>query len=177
MGTAVFVAFVAGLVYLFWPTSLGGCSTLTIVSGHSMEPTYFTGDLVWSRCGEAEVGDVVVYTPEDAGGARVIHRIIGGNGVDGWVLQGDNNDFVDPWTPDDSLVAGVARVHIPGLGSVMHALANPYIWGSLLLIAAAIVLWPPSSESEADPEVDTEADPETDPVTTPLQTEDLSLRP
>ena len=146
------MAFVAGLVYFFWPTSLGGCSTLTIVSGHSMEPTYLTGDLVWSRCGEAAVGDVVVYTPPDTGGARVIHRIIGGNAEDGWVVQGDNNTFIDPWTPDASLVVGVASAHIPRLGSLVYAVANPYLWGSLLLIATAIYLWPRPDDEETDAE-------------------------
>lgn len=145
----VVAALVAGLVYLFWPSSLGGCSTLTIVSGHSMEPTYFTGDLVWSRCGEPAVGDIVVYSPQDSGGAQVIHRIIGGNGADGWVLQGDNNDFVDPWSPDDSRILGVAKVHIPGLGTILHGLGNPYIWGSVLILAVAILLWPRAPEPEA----------------------------
>lgn len=140
----------AGLVYFFWPTSLGGCSTLTIVSGHSMEPTYFTGDLVWSRCGEAAVGDVVVYTPPGVDGARVIHRITGGDGVDGWVIQGDNNTFIDPWTPDAALVVGIARAHIPHLGSAVYAIANPYIWLSLLLIAAAIYLWPRTPDAVPD---------------------------
>ena len=51
---------VAGAAYLLWPTGLGGCTTLTIVSGHSMEPTYHTGDVVLSRCGTPQVGDVVV---------------------------------------------------------------------------------------------------------------------
>ena len=151
--SAVLVAFVAAVVYFFWPTTLGGCSTLTIVSGHSMEPTYYTGDLVWSRCGDAQVGDVVVYTPPDTGGARVIHRIIGGNGADGWLLQGDNNDFVDPWAPDDALVVGVAQVHVPRVGSVVYVVANPYVWGSLLLIATAIYLWPrPDTGDAADDE-------------------------
>ena len=148
------LALLASLVYVFWPSSLGGCSTMTIVSGHSMEPTYLTGDLVWSRCGEPAVGDVVVYTPPGNEGARVIHRIIGGNGEDGWILQGDNNDFVDPWNPDNSHVVGIATVHIPHLGNVMYALGNPYVWGSLLLLAAAIVVWPSprAPESVEDPE-------------------------
>ena len=63
---------VAALVvgYFLWPTSLGGCTTLTIVSGHSMEPTYYTGDLVVSRCGDYQVGDIVVYNPPNMGAAR-----------------------------------------------------------------------------------------------------------
>ena len=117
-----------------------------------MEPTYYTGDLVWSRCGQASVGDIVVYEPQDAGGADVIHRIIGGNGVDGWILQGDNNDFIDPWSPDDSRIVGIATVHIPHLGSILYSLASPYIWGSLLLIAAALLLWPSNQDPAPAPE-------------------------
>lgn len=143
------LAAVAGLVCFFWPSTLGGCSTLTVVSGQSMEPTYATGDLVWSRCGEASAGDVVVYKPEDTGGARVIHRIVGGNGADGWVLQGDNNDFLDPWKPTDSQIVGIATVHIPRLGSIVYSLQSPYIWGSLLLIALALALWPQTKEEES----------------------------
>ena len=142
-------AAIAGLMYFFWPSTLGGCSTLTIVSGESMEPTYSTGDLVWSRCGEASVGDVVVYTPEDTGNARVIHRIVGGDGENGWVLQGDNNDFLDPWNPNDSQIVGIAAVHIPRMGSVLYSLQNPFIWGSLLLMAAALALWPQTKEDES----------------------------
>ncbi|UPO77246.1 S24/S26 family peptidase [Arthrobacter sp. Helios] len=139
---AVLVAFIAGLAYFLWPSSLGGCSTLTIVSGQSMEPTYSTGDLVWSRCGEPSVGDVVVYSPADTGGAQVIHRIVGGDSGAGWTLQGDNNDFLDPWNPDNSQIAGIATVHIPQLGSILYSLGNPYIWGSLIILAAAFFLWP-----------------------------------
>lgn len=139
---------VLGLLAVFWPTSLGGCSTLTIVSGRSMEPTYVTGDLVWSRCGEAAVGDVVVYAPPDTEGARVIHRIIGGDATEGWVLQGDNNSFVDPWTPDGYRVVGVARAHLPRLGTAVFVVANPYVWGSLLVLAAAISLWPRTADAE-----------------------------
>lgn len=145
------VAVVAGLGYLFWPSSLGGCSTLTIVSGNSMEPTYSTGDLVWSRCGEPSIGDVVVYTAPDTGGGQVIHRIVGGDSDQGWVLQGDNNDFLDPWNPDSSQIVGVARVHLPGLGSIVHSLGNPYIWVSLLIIAGALVLWPRTPEPDLPP--------------------------
>src|SRR3954470_12606918 len=95
-GAWLAVAFVAA--WFLWPTSLGGCTTLTIVSGHSMEPTYLTGDLVVSRCGEPAVGEIVVYQPHELGGARIIHRVIGGDGS-GWQIQGDNNGWVDPFSP------------------------------------------------------------------------------
>lgn len=135
------------LAYALWPSSWGGCSTLTIVSGHSMEPTYATGDLVWSRCGDPEAGDVVVYEPPDTNGARVIHRIVDGNGTDGWIMQGDNNDFLDPWKPDNSAVLGIATVHIPRLGGILYSLGNPWVWAPLLVIAGAVFLWPRAQQS------------------------------
>ena len=154
---SILAALIVGLLYLFWPSSLGGCSTLTIVSGQSMEPTYHTGDLVWSRCGEAAVGDIVVYSPPGHDNSHVIHRIVDGNGDDGWILQGDNNDFLDPWQPDDSYIVGIARVHIPGMGTILYSLGNPCIWISLVLVAAAIYLWPSDSDDGEEPEAIEEA--------------------
>ena len=152
-GDAVFLVLALVAAYFLWPTSLGGCTTLTIVSGHSMEPTYYTGDLVVSRCGGYDVGDVVVYNPPDVGGARIIHRIIGGNAEDGWVMQGDNNDFVDPWQPTDARVFGKAVLHLPKVGLVGAILVSPITWLSLLLVAGALLIWPskPEHDSETDP--------------------------
>ncbi|GEN79964.1 hypothetical protein AFE02nite_16980 [Actinotalea fermentans] len=139
--------------WLLWPSSLGGCTTLTIVSGHSMEPTYYTGDLVVSRCGPVDVGDVIVYTPPDVGGARVIHRIVDGNADDGWVVQGDNNDFLDPWNPKGDQILGSAVLHLPQVGKFASILLSPLTWISLLVIALAVVVWPGKPEDE-DPETD-----------------------
>ena len=136
---------------LLWPTSLGGCTTLTIVSGHSMEPTYYTGDLVVARCGEPEVGDVVVYQPADLGGARIIHRIIGGD-ADGWEMKGDNNSWVDPFAPAGDEVLGVARIHLPKVGLAAALLTSPLLWLSLLVIALAIFTWPSATDEDDDDE-------------------------
>lgn len=160
VANVVLTAFLAGVVLVFWPTSLGGCSTFTIVSGHSMEPTYYTGDLVWSRCGEPSIGDVVVYQPEDTGGARVIHRIIGGSAADGWVIQGDNNDFLDPWTPSNDQILGSAVLHISGLGRVVFFLASPYLWISLFFLAAGIYVWPRKEDGVATDEPGGSDEPE-----------------
>ena len=141
---------------LLWPTSLGGCTTLTIVSGHSMEPTYYTGDLVVARCGEPEVGDVVVYQPADLGGARIIHRIIGGDAA-GWEMQGDNNSWVDPFTPSGDEVLGVAKLHLPKVGLAAALLTSPLLWLSLLIIALAIFLWPGATDEDEDADDDTDA--------------------
>ena len=149
-GDAAFLAVALVLGFFLWPSSLGGCTTLTIVSGHSMEPLYYTGDLVVSRCGGYQVGDIVVYNPPDVGGARVIHRIIGGNGEDGWVMQGDNNDFVDPWQPTNDRVLGKAVLHVPQLGKLASVLLSPLTWLSLLLVALALVIWPSKPRPPGD---------------------------
>ncbi|NMR20311.1 signal peptidase I [Cellulomonas fimi] len=150
LGNAVLVvaALVAG--WLLWPSSLGGCTTLTIVSGQSMEPTYSTGDLVVSRCGEPRVGDVMVYQPGSTGGARIIHRVIGGDEASGWELQGDNNDFVDPFTPRGEEVLGTARLHLPRVGIAAAALTSPVVWLSVIALAVALLVWPRRDEADDD---------------------------
>src|SRR5215210_1217236 len=70
---------VLAALWLLAPTQWGGHLGLTVVSGHSMEPTYYTHDLVftWKRDTYAP-GEVVVYTvPEgDPGeGYHVVHRV------------------------------------------------------------------------------------------------------
>jgi len=142
LGQIVGWAMLAGLVVLGWPSSLGGCTTLTIVTGHSMEPTMHPGDLAITRCGTPQVGDVVSYRPFTDKSPVVIHRIIGGDGVNGWQLQGDNNHFVDPFTPVAGQVTGVMVGYIPNLGGVLSMFRSPMMWVSLLLLAAALVLWP-----------------------------------
>lgn len=158
--TAVWLALAVVVGWFLWPSSLGGCTTLTIVSGHSMEPTYYTGDLVVSRCGPVEVGDVIVYNPPDVGGARVIHRIVDGDAEGGWIVQGDNNDFLDPWQPTGDQILGSAVLHVPQLGKVAAILLSPLTWISLLVIALAVVVWPGTdADAEGTPRDDAEAAP------------------
>ena len=136
LGTALLVI----LAILVWPTSLGGCTTMTVVSGHSMEPTFHTGDLVVARCGTPAVGDIVIYQPPGLDQrALVIHRIVAAGSAGGWVMQGDNNHYKDPWQPRDSDILGIALFHIPSAGSLLRA---PLVWSSLLLMAAALLVWP-----------------------------------
>lgn len=153
----------AGL-WLVWPSTLGGCTTLTVVSGHSMEPTYYTGDLVVARCGTPAVGDVAVYRPSSVStSARIIHRVVGGDATAGFQMKGDNNTFLDPFTPRRADVVGVAVLHIPQVGRVSTLVFNPWVWVGVLLTAAVLVIWPSdgtrgSSEAEAEPAVDPDAE-------------------
>ncbi|MGZ0218392.1 MAG: signal peptidase I [Acidimicrobiales bacterium] len=105
-----------------------------VVSGESMEPTMHTGDIVfvWPQS-NYEVGSVVVYrVPEgQAGeGTAVIHRVTGHRG-DQMILQGDNNDSVDPWNPSAGDVLGKRVVLIPKIGIYLALLRQPSVLASL----------------------------------------------
>ncbi|MDQ7992364.1 MAG: S24/S26 family peptidase [Propionicimonas sp.] len=140
LGAGVAWALLIGVLVLIWPSSLGGCTTLTVITGHSMEPTLQPGDFAVLRCGEPTVGDVIAYRPFPQERSLVIHRITGGDGASGWHLQGDNNEFVDPFYPVQSQVQGIMLVSVPKIGTVLGALGLPWVWGSAFLAAAAL-LW------------------------------------
>lgn len=150
----------AGLWFV-WPSTLGGCTTLTVVSGHSMEPTYFTGDLVVARCGTPAVGDVVVYRPTEVSGtARIIHRIVGGSGTTGWQMKGDNNSFDDPFRPTNADVVGVAVLHLPQVGRISVLLLNPWLWAGVILVALVLLIWPSGDDEDSAAEGNAAADDE-----------------
>src|SRR3954468_22550927 len=82
------------------PSTFGGPAGYIEVSGHSMDGTYKTGDLILTRAQETYVkGDIVTFKVN--GNQQVIHRITGGDGVKGYTTQGDNNPNPDPWHPTD----------------------------------------------------------------------------
>jgi len=161
---ALLLVVALGVAYLVWPTSLGGCVTLTIVSGGSMEPTYENGDLVVAQCGEPDVGDVIVYRPGDNAGARVIHRIVGGSDAVGWEMKGDNNQAADPWRPSGSEVLGVAGTRVRGVGRLAMLLLSPILWISLIVFAAGMLLWPSANRRSTSNDPDRVDDPSTHPI-------------
>ena len=115
---------------LVLPILRGEPSRLVIVSGHSMDPTFHTGDLVlaWPS-DDYQVGDVAPYrVPEGEPGAGglVIHRIVGGDGELGFVMQGDNNPAPDIWMPADRGHHRPARsCWCPASASCWHGSASP----------------------------------------------------
>ncbi len=147
----VVVAFCA---WFLWPSSLGGATTFILVSGHSMEPDYLPGDLLVARRGEPSVGDTIVYRPgAQYGDAKVVHQIIGGDGVSGWEMKGINNDFVDQWRPTNDQVVGLVQVHFPNLGGLGVVLLSPFVWAAILAIAIGLLVWP---ERGSDDDAQTE---------------------
>lgn len=145
----VVLALVAGLAAYLWPVTWGGSTSVVVVSGHSMETTYSDGDLVVARAGTVDVGDVVVYRPDGVDGL-VVHRIVGGDPVHGWVVRGDNNDWDDLWNPTADDVLGVVAWHVPGVGAATGLLSSPVAWLALVTIGAGVLLWPTSRRDEVE---------------------------
>lgn len=142
LADALAFAVVAAVAWAVWPASLGGATTFIIVDGSSMEPRFHSGDLVVARVGTPAVGDVVVYRPDGFDHALIVHQIVGGDGADGWVMQGENNTWTDPWRPTNADVVGVVHSMVPRLGSLTMFLVSPILWGCVLALAAALLLWP-----------------------------------
>jgi len=132
-------AAVVAWAFLLRPTFLGGPATYVIVSGSSMEPTLYGGDLALvRRQTEYAIGDVVAFSVpegEPGSGAIVIHRIAGGSEEDGYLMQGDNKDSQDPWRPRSEDILGQMWFQVPKAGRLIDALRAP-----LLLSLAATIL-------------------------------------
>lgn len=130
----VTLALIASWFLLLAPQSLGGPIAYVLVSGESMEPTLHDDDFVIAgRQDSYAHGDIVVYRipeSETGAGGLVIHRIIGGSGRHGYVLQGDNRTTPDLWRPRSTDIAGRVLVTIPMAGELLPFLRSPLLVAS-----------------------------------------------
>ena len=132
---AMSIVVMALLWILLVPLQVGGQTTYVIVNGNSMEPMLYKGDLVLLRAqAEYEVDDIVTYKHPNIG--PVIHRIIDRN-LDHYVLQGDNNHWIDRHEPTFSEITGKYWFHIPGAGKILLSFRQPWI---LALVAGLSTL-------------------------------------
>jgi signal peptidase I len=129
------VALLAAAAWLFLPSPLGGSATYVSTFGTSMEPGLTAGDLAILRpADDYRVGDVVAY--ESAGlGTTVMHRIVDGD-AEGFLMQGDNNSWLDEEKPSSAEVMGRLWLHVPQGGKAIAALRSPSV---LVLVAMAAV--------------------------------------
>jgi len=118
--------FAAGLLLVGWwtilaPVALGGPATFVVVHGRSMEPVHHAGDLLIARRGDGHaVGDVIVFLAPD-GRRHVIHRIVAGDAMAGWITKGDANARVDPWSVPDDAIVGRSWAVLPWFGTAILA--------------------------------------------------------
>ena len=155
-GECLVVAIIAAFLAFFWPQTLGGKVAYVKVDGHSMDPTYHFGDLAIVRRQSAyKIGDPVAYRipkGEFGEGALVIHRLIGGDGVHGYVTRGDNRTINDPWHPKTKDIVGKVRMDFPALGTQVAKLTRPVYIGGLVSALTVIVMMWPSREERAEQE-------------------------
>lgn len=139
--TALLLVLLGVWAVVLRPQSLGGPAAYIVVRGSSMLPTYTTGDLLIVRSAPTYgVGEVVAYrvAAGDIGaGHIVVHRIVGGDAMGGFLLQGDNNNSVDPWMPKGSDVVGREWVRVPGFGRYVALLHQP---ATLAALATAVIV-------------------------------------
>ena len=120
--TATVLLAVGWLLFLR-PTSLGGPAGYVLVSGTSMQPTYETGDLVVTqRQATYAVGDIVEFRVNRA---LIIHRIVGGDPVNGYLTRGDNNHADDGFHPTADAINGKAWIHLSGVGRLIVIVRSP----------------------------------------------------
>jgi signal peptidase len=134
---------VLAVVVLAWPVQLHGHFGLVVVSGHSMDGTYRTGDLLvtWRQTAY-DVGDVAVYRVPGTGvghGMRVVHRIVG-RADGGFVMQGDNRTTTDIWHPTPRDVVGQPVARLPAGGLVLRWLFNPLALALLCGVCVFLVV-------------------------------------
>ena len=136
-------------VWLAWPQTLGGRVAYVRVDGWSMNPTLHNGDLVVVRRQQSyRVGQAVAYripAGEFGAGALVVHRLIGGDGVHGYVTRGDNRTINDPWHPRTSDVIGLIRFDLPGAGTSFAAASRPIWLGAIVALTTVLVMVLPRS--------------------------------
>ena len=134
------------LALLFWahylrPQSLGGNAGYVLVSGHSMEPRFHTGDMVLvEKQASYHAGEVIAYhvpKGDPMAGAQVIHRIIGGDAKHGFVVRGDNRTAPDVWRPKQKDIVGAKALRLPNAIVVLQFLRAPVF---MALLAAVFVL-------------------------------------
>lgn len=136
-------------LFLAWflflrPASLGGPAGYILISGQSMEPTLSPGDLVVVLRQETyAVGDIIAFRVE--GGGTVIHRIVGGSAVEGFVVKGDNNPGPDLWRPRPEEVLGRVVFHLRGAAQILARLREPPGFATLASGLVALALWPSTS--------------------------------
>ena len=114
---AILIAFAALAVAA--PQQVGGPITLVSTYGNSMLPAYGPSDLVVvARTAMYVEGDVVAYTSETLD-TTILHRIVGED-VEGYITQGDNNDWLDPDRPTDEEILGTSRLRVPHVGRLLE---------------------------------------------------------
>jgi signal peptidase len=138
----------AALVGAWWmtvaPMALGGPASYVVTQGDSMLPTFEPGGLVVTRASDSyQVGDVVAYRNRQLDSV-VLHRIVAEH--DGrFVLQGDNNDFLDGYQPSTEDMVGTEWLELSGAGNLVRFVQQPLVFAVIIgvMVLLALRVTPP----------------------------------
>ena len=108
---------------LFRPLDLGGPASYINVSGISMQPTLYDGDLAILQKRDTYLNGEIIAFIIDSG--IVIHRIVGGSASEGFLTQGDNKTGTDPWEPREEDILGRLWIKISGGGYIIEYFRQP----------------------------------------------------
>ncbi len=145
-------------VWWIWPTRFGGDSTVVVVHGTSMQPTYANGDLVVAhRQDHYAPGEIVVFRVAVPGGHRlVVHRLLAVDPDGHITTRGDNRDSADGFDVTTADIVGRAAVRIPMGGLILAMLSR---WWFLAIVTGAVVtfyLLPDETDDEHNDDLDEE---------------------
>ena len=140
--TAVVVVLGAAATAAAWwflaPPVIGGSTSLAIVDGSSMFPTFERNDLVFIRPSSTyHVGDIVAYHSKLIH-CVVLHRVVAIHGGR-YTFKGDNNKFLDPEQPTRSAFIGKRWFSLPAVGRIATLLHTP--WIAATLAALLVLAW------------------------------------
>ncbi len=145
--TTTFIGYVLSAILLsFSALSVSGFVKARVVLTGSMAPVINSGDIVIlgpPQHREPKINDVVAYTGRRFDGSSVgtfTHRILSGDGVNGFLVKGDANLDPDVQRPKLTVVSGVVVFTIPFIGQFLTPKALmifvPLIFGLWLVIDA-----------------------------------------
>lgn len=139
----------------FRPVALGGPAAFVGIDGRSMQPTMYEGDMAVARERSSYgVGDIVAYRVprgEAGEGNNIIHRIVGGNGIDGFTTQGDNNSYTDVWRPTEDDIIGEVWFKVPNLAGILGHLRTPWLLALIVGLVTFVVMLLPDRKKPAEP--------------------------
>ena len=140
VGYVIAIAAIVLWTLFLRPQGLGGPAAYVLVSGKSMLPHYHAGDVVVvEHQSTYRVGDVIAYRVpkgDPMAGFQVIHRIVGGNAWQGFIVQGDNRTAPDVWRPKPQDIVGAKMLRMPYGVNVLQLLRSPLL---LALLAGSFV--------------------------------------
>jgi signal peptidase I len=138
LGATVLAVAMVAVLWLFWPTSLGGHTSYLITHGISMEPGFHTGDLAILRAADSyNVGEVAAYHSATLHSV-VMHRILSANRAGGFDFKGDNNHWIDPDHPAKSEVVGRLWFRVPGGGKYLNYAHSPWAFAVIGILVISM---------------------------------------